>query len=540
MNENQNFFDTRTIISLVIVAAGFIGWEFHMRQKYPDYYNKKDGVSQTQTADEAKNENAKTAPTAEKPVEAKNAAKTAPVAPVEEKVISVDTPTLAFELSSQGMALKNFKIKKYTDRKGQVIEVGHPEMSALPLETRLIGHTEPLNFAIEKINDKMYVGRAKVGDLQITKTVEMDPEKYLFHFKIATQGNDSHFVGLTTSLTDAVDDAGHAKSFLSPQYEQHEFFIHNKSGKDRETFGKDDLDKSWSGVQIAAVNSQYFMQAVIDKSQIIPDAKGILKHEAKAAEIILQYPVLNQGQDFQLEYDAYVGPKARQALAEISPDLAQAVNFGYFSWIAQYILVMLKGFYSLVGNWGVAIILLTALVRALVLPINLYSYKSMRAMQAIQPQIQSLKERYKDDQQKQQAEVMKLMRENKVNPVGGCLPMFLQFPIFFALYRVLEYSIELYQAPFVFWIHDLSVKDPYYILPVLMGVTMFFQQKLSPNPSMDPTQAKLMLMMPVVFTFFMVSLPSGLTLYMFVSAVFGVLQQLYFLRSSNPLASRGN
>lgn len=538
MNENQNFFDTRTIVSLVIVAAGFIGWEFHMRQKYPDYYNKKDGAVQSQSATEAKPENTQALPTAATD-DSKASPKAAPAAPAEEKIISVDTPNLAFELSSQGMSLKNFKIKRYTDRKGQTVEIGHAEMSASPLETRLIGHAEPLNFSLEKINDKMYVGRAKVGNLQITKTVEMDFEKYLFHFKIATQGSDSRFVGLTTSLTDEVENVGHA-SLLSPQFEQQEFFVQSKGSKDRESFGKDDLDKSWSGVKIAAVGSQYFTQAVIDNSQVIPDAKGILKHESKAAEIVLQYPVLNQGQNFQLEYDAYVGPKSHQTLTEISPDLAQVVNFGYFSWIAQYILVMLKGFYSLVGNWGMAIVLLTVVVRALVLPINLYSYKSMKSMQAIQPQIQALKERYKDDQQKQQAEVMKLMRENKVNPVGGCLPMLLQFPIFIALYQVLGHSIELYQAPFVFWIHDLSIKDPYYILPVLMGVTMFFQQKLSPTPSMDPTQAKLMLMMPLIFTFFMVSLPSGLTLYMFVGAVFGVIQQLYFLRSSVPLASRGN
>jgi YidC/Oxa1 family membrane protein insertase len=212
------------------------------------------------------------------------------------------------------------------------------------------------------------------------------------------------------------------------------------------------------------------------------------------------------------------------------------VDFGFFDWIAQHILTMLRWFYSVVGNWGLAIILLTVVVRLLVLPFNLYSYKSMRAMQAIQPQIQALRERYKEDQQTQQQEMMRLMRDNKVNPLGGCLPVFLQFPIFIALYQVLGNSIELYQAPFILWIHDLSLKDPYYILPVLMGLTMFTQNKITPN-TMDPAQAKVMLMMPLVFTFFMVSLPSGLTLYMLVGAVFGVLQQLYFMRDRRKAAS---
>jgi YidC/Oxa1 family membrane protein insertase len=125
--------------------------------------------------------------------------------------------------------------------------------------------------------------------------------------------------------------------------------------------------------------------------------------------------------------------------------------------------------------------------------------------------------------------MMKLMRDNKVNPVGGCLPTLLQLPIFFALYQVLQNSIELYHAPFMFWIHDLSQKDPYYVLPILMGIAMFFQQKMTPT-TMDPAQAKIMMIMPVLFTFLMVGLPSGLTLYIFISTLFGIVQQIYFLR----------
>ena len=192
---------------------------------------------------------------------------------------------------------------------------------------------------------------------------------------------------------------------------------------------------------------------------------------------------------------------------------------------------MLRAFYGMVGNWGVAIICLTLVVRILVLPANIYSYKSMRAMQVIQPQIKALREKFKDDQVKQQQEMMALMKAHKVNPVGSCLPVLLQFPIFIALYQVLGNSIELYQAPFGLWIHDLSLKDPFYILPVLMGLTMFVQQKITPN-TMDPAQAKVMLMMPLLFTFFMVSLPSGLTLYMLVGAIFSVAQQMYFMKQT--------
>lgn len=156
----------------------------------------------------------------------------------------------------------------------------------------------------------------------------------------------------------------------------------------------------------------------------------------------------------------------------------------------------------------------------------------MRTMAKIQPQIKSLRERYKDDTQRLNQEMLTLMKENKANPLGGCLPMLLQIPIFFALYQVIGQSIELYKAPFALWIQDLSSKDPFFVLPILMGVTMFIQQKITPN-NMDPAQQKVMMFMPIIFCFLMFSLPSGLTLYIFISSVFGILQQVYFTKEKN-------
>ena len=159
----------------------------------------------------------------------------------------------------------------------------------------------------------------------------------------------------------------------------------------------------------------------------------------------------------------------------------------------------------------------------------------MKKMQKIQPQMQAIRERHKADPQVLQKETMALMQREKVNPLGGCLPMLLQMPIFFALFRVLGQSIELYQAPFFGWIHDLSIKDPYYVLPVLMGITLFIQQKTTPT-TMDPQQAKVMQFMPIIFSFMMVSLPSGLTLYTFISTLFGVIQQQILMRDGSLLS----
>jgi YidC/Oxa1 family membrane protein insertase len=233
------------------------------------------------------------------------------------------------------------------------------------------------------------------------------------------------------------------------------------------------------------------------------------------------------------QWKIYSGPKSLTDLQKVDAALVDVVNFGFFASIGKIRLVVLKWFHGYVGNWGFSIILLTILVRFLVLPFNITSYKSMKKMQKIQPMLQSIRERYKSDPTAMNRETMALMKEQKVNPLGGCLPMLLQMPVFFALYQVLGQSIELYQAPFILWIHDLSIKDPFFVLPVLMGITMFIQQKITPT-TMDPAQAKILQWMPIIFSVFTLSLPAGLTPYIFVSTLFGVLQQQVFMRDSKP------
>jgi YidC/Oxa1 family membrane protein insertase len=193
------------------------------------------------------------------------------------------------------------------------------------------------------------------------------------------------------------------------------------------------------------------------------------------------------------------------------------------------ILELMKILYKAFNNYGIAIIVLTILVRAVTFPFTYMSMKSMKAMQRLQPEMKRLKEVYKDNTQAFNQEMMKLYKENKVNPAGGCLPILLQMPIFWALYQVLQNSVELYHSPFIGWIHDLSIKDPFYVLPVLMSITMVIQQKITPS-TIDPAQARVMMFMPVFFGFLMMSLPAGLTLYIFVSTLFGIIQQILMLQ----------
>lgn len=220
----------------------------------------------------------------------------------------------------------------------------------------------------------------------------------------------------------------------------------------------------------------------------------------------------------------YVGPKIQDRLEEVAPHLNLTVDYGILTIIAQPLFWLLKTIHRVTGNWGLAIILLTILIKAAFFKLSETSYKSMANMRRLAPQLTKLKERYGDDRQKMNQAMMEIYKKEKINPLGGCLPILVQIPVFIALYWVLLESVELRQAPFMFWIQDLSTKDPYFVLPLIMGVTMFLQQKLNPPPP-DPIQAKVMMTLPLVFTVFFLWFPSGLVLYWVVNNVLSIAQQ---------------
>lgn len=226
----------------------------------------------------------------------------------------------------------------------------------------------------------------------------------------------------------------------------------------------------------------------------------------------------------------YAGPEVPDALGKLSPGLDLTVDYGILWPLCKPIFWLLKKMYLLTHNWGVAIILVTVIIKLLFYRLSASSYRSMGNMRKLQPRMEALKERYGDDKQKFSQAVMELYKKEKINPLGGCLPILVQIPVFIALYYVLLNSVELRQAPFVLWITDLSDKDPYYVLPVLMGISMWVQQKMNPTPP-DPVQAKVMMAMPIVFTVLFLNFPSGLVLYWLVNNVLSILQQWFISRS---------
>lgn len=244
---------------------------------------------------------------------------------------------------------------------------------------------------------------------------------------------------------------------------------------------------------------------------------------------------IGPGQTGEFKSQFYAGPKDQYRLKEIAPGLDLTVDYGWLWWIAQPLFWVLTKIHNLVGNWGWSIILLTVLVKAIFYPLSAASYRSMAKMRMVAPKMTQIRELYADDKQKQSQEMMALYQKEKVNPLGGCLPILIQMPVFIALYWVLMESVELRHAPWLGWIKDLSTMDPYYILPLIMGVSMFVQQKLNPPPP-DPMQAKIMTWMPVFFTFFFLWFPAGLVLYWVVNNLLSILQQWLITRKMESAA----
>ncbi len=231
----------------------------------------------------------------------------------------------------------------------------------------------------------------------------------------------------------------------------------------------------------------------------------------------------------QVNSDLFVGPKLIKALDKVAPGLDLSVDYGYMSFLSKPLFIVLSWIHSVIGNWGWAIILLTLFIKLAFYKLSETSYKSMANMRKLQPKLAALKQRYGDDKQKYQQAMMEMYKKQKINPLGGCLPILIQIPVFIALYYMLLESVELRQADWIFWIKDLSVKDPYYVLPIIMGITMLAQQKLNPTP-VDPMQAKVMMALPVVFTLLFLFFPSGLVLYWVVNNTLSIAQQWYITR----------
>ena len=248
-----------------------------------------------------------------------------------------------------------------------------------------------------------------------------------------------------------------------------------------------------------------------------------------SAGVIVPVAAAAPGATASIDVPLYAGPQIQSNLDAMAPGLDYVVDYGWLKIIASPMHWVLEKLHGLVGNWGWAIILLTILIKAIFFPLSAASYKSMAKLRLVTPRMQQIKERHANDRMRMQQEMMELYKTEKINPLGGCLPILIQIPVFIALYWVLLGSVEMRNAPWIGWITDLSIKDPYFVLPIIMGVTMFVQTKLNPTPP-DPIQAKVMLFLPVIFTGMFLFFPAGLVLYWTVNNILSIAQQWQITR----------
>jgi YidC/Oxa1 family membrane protein insertase len=376
---------------------------------------------------------------------------------------------------------------------------------------------------------------ASIDGVDLVKKFQFAPDDYTVGVSYDVEnGRETAFeAGLFAQLKrDRSDPFGQTNITLGPQPYLGAALTTSEERYRKVSF--DDLDDGELREEVAggwiAILQHYFLSAWVGTPGVTHRYYG---HGRSDGTYVVGFtgPVqtIAPGARGQFQARFYAGPKDQARLEALAPNLNLTVDYGFLWWLAVPLFSLLGWLHGFFGNWGVAIIVLTIIVKLALYPLSAASYRSMANMRRVAPQIKRLQERYGGDRQKLSQEMMALYQKEKMNPLGGCLPMLLQMPVFLALYWVLFESVELRQAPFFAWIHDLSVMDPYFVLPILMGASMYFQMQLNPPPP-DPMQAKVMKFMPVIFTVLFLFFPAGLVLYWLVNNVLSMAQQWFITR----------
>ena len=538
----------RTFLAIIISFLILIGYQYFFVGFGPAELPEETSVTQTATAVPEKavqGAAVPAAPAVSLPSEAEQQMER-PARPA--RTVTVDTDFYTASLTEDGGALTSFVLKDYKE----TIDAGSPGMEmvkvdgeqGLPLEfswgsvgpvaTFYEAGTEKVSF---QGNSGNLVMKGRGNGLEIERSYTFSKDSYLLELAVRVKNVSSGVLQGAAELHQSnrpfsESKAGSQFLFVGPAYYMNES-LEEVDSDDYETGPKTITGSmDWVGYE-----GTYFICAILPNNGSVSSmTMEAFAGEGVRMKVSSDLDTLQPGEEKLYTYKVYFGPKKLDIMKSVGSNLYKAVNFGWFDVIAQPTLYLLNFFYGIVKNYGIAIILVTIIFKAVFWPITQKGLKSMKNMQKLQPKMVKLKEKYKDDPARMNKEVMNLYKTYKVNPLGGCMPMVLQIPVFFALYKVLLMCVELRHAPFMLWISDLSAPDrlpigidiPYLggipVLTLLMGGSMFLQQKMTPTTA-DPTQAKIMMFLPVLFTFMFVNFASGLVLYWFVNNLLAIFQQ---------------
>ena len=469
---------------------------------------------------------------------------------------TVNTPLYRVTLSEKGAGFSSIILKNYRETIQQDSPLKELLPQENPIETSLVGFVGKSlpgldnafftsNLSVDNLDVKdvaqeiTFTWKSDLG-VVVEKTYTFSPDTYMIGLDIAVKNGSGQAIQdkLFVALTSATPSDTQMYGFEGPS---------TLIDKQLEEVDISDIadQNTYSGkIKWVALQDRYFMTSVIPEQVGQASMQLYLKgNEFIEARYVLPDGVIGPGTQHTYQFSLFFGPKSMQILNDAGHSLNKALDFGMFDILAKPCVWLMNKLYSVIPNYGIAIIVLTIVIKAILWPLGSKSYKSMSEMKKIQPLMKEIREKYKNDKKKMNEEVMSLYRTYKINPLGGCLPMVVQLPVFFALYRMLYQAIELRHAPFFLWIDDLSAPDrlfrfnvdgipfmePPYGIPVLtiiMGATMLLQQKMSP-PMGDPTQAKIMMFMPLIFTVIFINFSAGLVLYWLVNNVLSISQQYY-------------
>lgn len=497
--------EKRMILAIVLSIAILMGYQFFFAPSVPRQPVKEQAKSSQKEAAQ------------EEPVKPDSLPSPASAIPMEGKDIKIETDLYFATLSSTGGTIKRWELKKYKDINGKAVVLQQGKSIYPPLSAGAQN-----NFNISNVNFNISGGDIKLDKNTKTGTIIFEyatPEysarrtytfyhdSYKFDLKDEVAGLAEYWITLGTDfgIYDSKDESAHIGPVLLKGAERVEI----------DTKKLNETKNYQGGLKWIAQEDKYFFSAIVPMNQI---------DEAKTWKVQSASVIAFRGKSGVNNFLVYAGPKEHDSLKELNVGLEHIIDFGFFSILSRPLFWLLKFLNRFVANYGWAIIIITIVTRLPFIPLINKSQKAMKKMQDIQPRVNEIREKYKNDAQKMQKEMMDLYKKHKVNPFGGCLPMLLQIPVFFALYKILSIAIELRGAPFMLWINDLSVKDPYYVLPIVMGITMVIQQKMTPSTA-DPKQQKIMMLMPVIFTFMFLNFASGLVLYWLVNNILGIIQQ---------------